>query len=173
MTRTFLISDTHFSHHGVCKFLRSDGTKLRPWDNVYEMDEALVKNWNSVVSPQDKVYHLGDVLINNSAFPILHRLNGRKILIKGNHDIFKIQKYLEYFDDVRAYWPLDDIILSHVPIHPDSLSRWKYNVHGHLHANRVLDTHKKIDPRYFCISVEQINYTPISFDELKKKLNYE
>ena len=57
MPTIFLTSDTHFGHWGVCKFLRSDGTKLRPWNTPEEMDEALVANWNAVVKPTDKVYH--------------------------------------------------------------------------------------------------------------------
>lgn len=176
---TFLVSDTHFSHRGIVQFLRSDGvTKERPWDTIEEMDEALVKNWNSVVGPKDKVYHLGDVVINRSALKILGRLNGEKRLIKGNHDIFRPDEYLEYFTDIRGTHELDNFILSHIPIHPDSLARWcGGNIHGHLHSNRVMKSkdgyqwfqHKPvIDPRYFCVSVEQINYTPIAFEEVKR-----
>ncbi len=54
----FIVSDTHFSHRGIVQFLRADGQKERPWNNIEEMDEALVKNWNSVVRPKDKIYHL-------------------------------------------------------------------------------------------------------------------
>lgn len=175
---TFLVSDTHFSHAGVTQFLRDDGSKLRPWDNVKEMDEALVSNWNSVVRPKDKVYHLGDVIINRKALKILERLNGEKVLIRGNHDIFKLNEYTPYFKDVRGTHKLDNFILSHIPIHPDSLARWCGGcIHGHLHSNSVMKVrdgyqwfqHKPvIDPRYFCVSVENINYTPIAFEELKK-----
>lgn len=162
--KTFLISDTHFGHKGVTEFLRKDGTKLRPWNNVEEMDDALIKNWNKVVSPEDKVYHLGDVVINRKALKSLINLNGRKILIKGNHDIFKPADYLPYFDDIRAYHILDGYLLSHIPVHPSCLERWKGQIHGHLHAN-TMD-----DPRYVCVSVEQIDYTPILFDEVKTKI---
>lgn len=51
MANIFLIADTHFSHLGVCQFLNNDGTKLRPFDNIEEMDEILIQNWNSVVKP--------------------------------------------------------------------------------------------------------------------------
>ena len=124
MTRTFLTSDTHFGHAGVCRFLNSDGSKLRPWDNPDDMDEAMIANWNNTVSPNDKVYHLGDVVINRRALKTLSKLNGRKVLIKGNHDIFRINEYLEYFDDVRAYHVLNGLILSHIPVHKDSLARF-------------------------------------------------
>ena len=75
MPSVFLTSDTHFGHVGVTKFLREDGTKLRPWDSVEEMDEAMVELWNDTVKPTDKVYHLGDVVINRKALSILHRLD--------------------------------------------------------------------------------------------------
>jgi calcineurin-like phosphoesterase family protein len=176
---TFLISDTHFSHRGITQFLRKDGvTKERPWDNVEDMDEALVKNWNSVVRPKDKVYHLGDVVINRSALPILERLNGEKVLIKGNHDVFRAEEYLKYFKDIRGSHKLNDYILSHIPLHPMSVhERWKGNIHGHLHSQRVKLTHwngstvwEEIDSRYFCVSVEQINYTPLSLEDVMKKI---
>ncbi len=168
MAETFLISDTHFGHVNVCKFLRSDGTKLRPWDDVDEMDEVLCNNWNKVVHPNDKVYHLGDVCINRKSIKTLARLNGTKILVRGNHDIFNYEEYAPYFKDIRGTHKLDNFILSHIPIHPDSVARWaKGNIHGHLHDGRVMDRNT-IDPRYVCVSVENINYTPISFDEIVK-----
>ena len=90
MTETFVVSDTHFGHAGVCRFLRDDGTKLRPWDTVEEMDEYMVEAWNNTVRPQDKVYHVGDVVMNRRCLKIMERLNGDKVLIKGNHDIFRL-----------------------------------------------------------------------------------
>lgn len=175
MSNIFLISDTHFSHKGIVNFLRADGvTKERPWNNIEEMDEALVKNWNSVVSPKDKVYHLGDVCINRSALKILSRLNGEKRLIKGNHDVFRVEEYAEYFKDIRAVHTLNEFILSHIPLHPTHvMERWKGNIHGHLHSSSVQMYQSAFDyvkdPRYLCVSVEQINYTPISFEEAKKR----
>ena len=162
MKNTFFISDTHFGHKNIITFKKSDGSFLRPFDSVEEMDELMVKNWNNIVNPVDTVYHLGDVVINRKAFPILNRLNGRKVLIKGNHDIFKLKDYVKYFDDIRAYKVITKhgIICSHIPIHTDSLSRWKLNLHGHLHSNKLHDD------RYKCISVEQINYTPIGLNEI-------
>lgn len=170
MSEIFLCADTHFGHKGICEFLRANGEKERPWDNVEEMDEALIKNWNSVVTPKDKVYHLGDVVINRRALKTLERLNGEKVLIKGNHDLFRVDEYLQYFKDIRGSHKLDNYILTHIPIHPDSLARWANgNIHGHLHSNRVMKD-GCIDTRYYCVSVEHINYTPVSFEEVKFKM---
>lgn len=176
MPSVFLVSDTHFGHVGVCRFMRNDGvTKLRPWDSPDEMDEELVKRWNERVKPTDKVYHLGDVVINRRALKILHRLNGDKVLIKGNHDIFRLEDYTEHFRDIRGYHVMNGMILSHVPVHSDSLERFGCNIHGHLHANRVMQvTHKgaqpSIDPRYFNVSVECIDFTPMLFEDVIKQI---
>jgi calcineurin-like phosphoesterase family protein len=165
MPSVFLTSDTHFGHLGVTKFLREDGTKLRPWDSVEEMDEALVANWNNVVKPNDKVYHLGDVVINRKALHILYRLNGEKVLIKGNHDIFKLEDYTRHFKDIRGYHVMNNFLLSHIPVHPLSKGRFAGNIHGHLHSNTLND------PWYKCVCVEQTNYTPILFEQLMKELD--
>jgi calcineurin-like phosphoesterase family protein len=183
MPSVFLVSDTHFGHMGVCRFMRNDGvTKLRPWDSPEEMDEAMVKRWNERVKPTDKVYHLGDVVINRKALSILHRLNGDKVLIKGNHDIFKLEDYLQYFRDVRGYHVMNGMILSHIPVHSDSLARFGVNIHGHLHSNRVLKPRgvnaatgeilygTDIDPRYFSACVEQHDFAPVLFEDAVKQI---
>jgi calcineurin-like phosphoesterase family protein len=191
MPAVFLTSDTHFGHTGVCRFTRNDGvTKLRPWDDADEMDEEMVKRWNDRVRPNDKVYHLGDVVINRKALSIMSRLNGDKVLIRGNHDIFRDTEYRLYFRELRAYHVMNGMILSHIPIHTDSLGRFGVNIHGHLHANRVMKTvrveqvgpydprpytveESVIDPRYHCVCVEQTDYTPILFEDVIKRIELE
>lgn len=175
MPSVFLTSDTHFGHAGVCRFTCDDGvTKIRPWINPDEMDEEMVKRWNETVKPTDKVYHLGDVVINRRCLSILNRLNGDKVLIKGNHDIFKLQDYTKHFRDIRAYHVMNNMILSHVPVHPDSSGRFKANIHGHLHQRRVLRPApyggQEIDPFYFNVSVEQTDFKPILFENVLKKI---
>ena len=174
MPAVYLTSDTHWGHAGVCKFLNPDGTKLRPWDNPEEMDEYMVKVWNETVKPNDKVYHLGDVVINRKALKTLSRLNGEKILIKGNHDIFRINEYLEYFKDIRSYHVMNGMILSHIPLHPQQLYRFGANIHGHLHGNRVMKRNwygkKVIDPRYYSVCVEQTEFKPVLFEDVCKRI---
>lgn len=167
MANTFFISDTHFGHEGSCRFLREDGvTKMRPFSCAEEMDEILVQNWNSVVKPHDKVYHLGDVAMKRKDIHTLHRCNGRKVLIRGNHDIFKLEDYALYFYDIRGVhvMPARDMILSHIPLHNDCVKRFRVNVHGHLHEKLIKDR------EHINVSVEQINYTPISYDELQARI---
>lgn len=79
--KTWLTSDPHFWHSNVIKYCN------RPFATSEEMNEALVRNWNAVVAPEDLVYVLGDfALAARAVETILPRLNGRKILILGNHD---------------------------------------------------------------------------------------
>jgi len=177
MPSVFLVSDTHFGHKGVCHFTRNDGvTKLRPWDTPEEMDEEMVKRWNERVKPTDKVYHLGDVVINRKSLSVMHRLNGDKVLIRGNHDIFKDEDYREHFRELRAYHVMNGMILSHIPLHPDSLGRFGVNIHGHTHSNRVMTEVRgeyKIDVRYHCVCVEQTDFTPILFEDVLKRIKEE
>jgi hypothetical protein len=157
MRNRFFFADPHFTHRGMVQFVRNDGTPLRPWgravttetpmspeecdERVAAMDEALVDNWNSVVGQYDKVELLGDVVINRKALPILDRLNGKKRLRMGNHDIF-LKDYAKYFEEVSAYKVMDDLVCSHIPLHHESVKqRWKANVHGHLHDGRVMRTY--------------------------------
>ena len=172
MPAVFLVSDTHFGHAGVCRFLRDDGTKLRPWDSPEEMDEYMVEAWNKKVRPNDKVYHLGDVVINRRALKILALLNGDKVLIRGNHDIFRDTEYRHYFREIRAYHVMNGMILSHIPIHSDSLGRFGTNIHGHLHSNRVMKD-GVVDTRYHCVCVEQTDFAPILFEDVIKRIEAE
>lgn len=186
MPSVFLVSDTHFGHTGVCRFTRDDGvTKLRPWTDSAEMDEAMIKLWNDKVKPTDKVYHLGDVVINRKALPTLARLNGDKVLIRGNHDIFRDSEYTQYFRELRAYHVMSGMILSHIPVHEASLGRFGTNIHGHLHANRVMKAigvdartgsikyGNQIDPRYHCVCVEQTDFAPILFEDVIARIKEE
>jgi calcineurin-like phosphoesterase family protein len=187
MPSVFLVSDTHFGHTGVCRFTHEDtGVKIRPWTDPDEMDEAMVKAWNERVKPTDKVNHLGDVVINRKALKIMSRLNGDKVLIRGNHDIFRDEEYREHFRELRAYHVMNGMILSHIPIHEDSLGRFGTNIHGHLHTRRVkkargvdAKTGKILysdenDVRYHCVCVEQTpDFAPILFEDVLARIKEE
>lgn len=186
MPSVFLTSDTHFGHAGVCRFTESDGvTKIRPWTDPNEMDEEMVRRWNDRVGPKDKVYHLGDVVINRRSLSTLARLNGDKVLIRGNHDIFPDAEYRTYFRELRAYHVMNGMILSHIPVHEASLGRFGTNIHGHLHTNRVKQARgvdartgatlysDANDVRYHCVCVEQTDFAPILFEDVIKRIEAE
>ena len=158
MGSVFITSDTHFGHANIIKYAN------RPFDSVEEMNEALVENWNSVVKQGDKVYHLGDVTMNSKSLDVMSRLNGRKVLIKGNHDTQKLKFYLPHFYDIRGSHELSGFIMTHIPV--SIFQRERYpdgNIHGHLHEKIMAD------PWYINVSVEQTNYTPIAFDAITKE----
>ena len=174
MSKTFVYSDPHFYHSNIVKFADQNGNKLRPWDDAKTMTEEMIEWYNELVQPEDRVYILGDV-----AFSVAHmkssvaRLNGRKCLVPGNHDPVKMRKYFDLFDDVRGYIQRSGFIMSHIPIHPNSLSRWKLNIHGHLHADQVRERSNEYDeqwgdpdPRYYCACVERTNFRPILLDQI-------
>jgi len=134
----------------------------------------------------DKVYHLGDVVINRKALKTLGRLNGDMVLIRGNHDIFRDTEYGQYFRELRAYHVMNGLILSHIPVHEASMGRFGTNIHGHLHANRVkrargVDARTgevlysdEIDVRYHCVCVEQTpDFAPILFEDVLKRIQEE
>lgn len=174
----FIISDTHFGHSALYKFMADDGSHARhPFTSAEECDEIMVQNWNAVVGKFDRVYHLGDVAIKRDQLKILKRLNGKKVLIRGNHDIYDLKDYAPYFDDIRGTHKLDNYILSHYPIHPGNIPRWcESNVHGHVHLrsvkHRLLNLRLPfLDHRYKNVCVEKTNYTPVSYDSLPTYLS--
>lgn len=175
--KTWVAADHHFGHANILTFKRDDGSPLRPFASIEEHDETIIANHNVVVDPEDRVYLLGDLAMHRRNVHLVSRLNGRLVLVKGNHDIFKIKDYLKYFDDIRAYVVQKDqdgnkVILSHIPIHPESLGRFGTNIHGHLHYQRVLSEHNlhgpRPDPRYICVSLEHTNYSPIEIHQALK-----
>jgi calcineurin-like phosphoesterase family protein len=178
---TFITSDTHFSHANMLKFIRKDGRKVRPeFSSVEEMDECLVERWNALVRPNDIIYHLGDVALKSRHVEIVKRLNGVKYLILGNHDIYGVKFYFDYFSDVCGMRRLlkEGVMLTHIPIHVQSIKRGYINVHGHIHENIIAQDSQMIvgnivdqHPLYFNACVEHHNYAPIPFDIIKDKVN--
>ncbi len=168
----FVISDLHLGQKSILTF-EHDGQPLRPFYDLHEMHQAICDRWRSVVQPSDKVYVLGDVSMTKSVKLLLAGLPGSKRLVKGNHDHFSDNWYHEAgFQRIYGVRQLNGIWLTHVPMHPQSLNERSIgNIHGHMHMNEVMlsrfgphcDTP---DRRYFNCSVERINYTPISIDEI-------
>ena len=154
MNRVFIISDTHFGHNNICQF----EAKTRPFATVEEHDAELVRLWNATVKPDDTVWHLGDVLFGRESFATLGLLNGFKNLVMGNHDRYPTSLYLEHFNKVLGSASLRGCILTHIPVHPAQFGRYKANIHGHLHSNKMEDG------RYINVSAELTGLAPMLLD---------
>lgn len=185
MSNVWVISDTHFNHANFLTFKDKNGELIRKFDNVDQMNDCMVTNWNETVKPEDKVYHLGDVFFGHpdKAHEILSKLHGKKRLILGNHDDLE-RKSGEGFNVLREHFKKilmwrcfgkEGIVLSHVPLRVEDMhhdtTEFVLNAHGHIHE-QVID-----DLRYLNVCVEHTGYTPISFDELcsirdKRKKNF-
>ena len=170
----FVTADTHWGHAKSLSFIMPDGSPLRPFSSCEEMDETMVERWNAKVNKGDTIYHLGDVVIPRASLKIFDRLNGRKILIRGNHDIGPLKDFSKYFEDVRgAFFHNGDstmrggLIFTHIPVHPACLSgHYLGNVHGHLHCHQII-TDGQVDRRYFNACVERNGFSPVALEDVK------
>lgn len=161
--RIFMIADTHFGDEAILRY------EKRPYVDATKMDEAMIQNWNRIVDAEDTVYHLGDFSVPEREGEYLSKLNGHKILVKGNHDMLSNQKYRELgFEEVydkpvilEQFW-----ILSHEPLYVNENMPYA-NLFGHVHASPLYHTYSK---QHYCVSVERIGYGPIAFDEIRKQV---
>ena len=167
-------SDLHLGHSNMYNFIDYDGNRVRPFDDWRECDELMIQNWNEMIKPNDKVYVLGDLCFDrNAGDKIMPRLNGKKCLVKGNHDKFKLSWYCKWFYDIRGGEHLENFFYTHVPIHPDSKARFKMNIHGHLHRGLVYKHNKhgeitKIpDPWYRNVCMDANDYKPVPFEVIQ------
>lgn len=158
MNRAFIIADTHYRHKKVIEFEQ----EFRQFSTIEEHDEELVYRHNSVVKKRDTVWFLGDIAFSREGLELFSRLNGIKRLVMGNHDRFPSNAYLKHFNQLYSCAEYEGCLLTHIPIHPSQFRRYRLNIHGHLHHN-TLD-----DPRYVCVSAEQINLTPVLLSDITR-----
>ena len=138
----FFCSDLHFGHKNIQKF--------RPWVESEEHHRNLIKSeWQDTVSKQDVVYVLGDACFSRETLEDFNLLPGRKILVRGNHDVLDTSEYLKTFENVYGLLKYKEFWLSHAPIHPQEL-RGKVNLHGHVHYASIPDR------RYLNCCVENV-----------------
>lgn len=179
--KTYFISDTHFNHANIIKYCN------RPFKDVNEMNNVLIENWNNTVTDFDTVFHLGDVALTNESGlkEISEKLNGKKILIRGNHD----RKSKEFFrkagfgiiDENPLKLNTEKLILSHKPLKDSEIPKGYVNVHGHIHNHPL----HKVNPntnemeypenlysekKHINVSADVIDFRPISLEELLMKV---
>ena len=178
----YYISDLHLGHNNIIHLCN------RPFKNVEDMDKTLISNWNKVVTNNDDVYILGDLIFKSSqnTETYLKQLKGNKILVKGNHDTFLKKgnhKISKYFDSIHEMLTIVDnnkrIVLCHYPLCEwDGFFRKSIHLYGHIHNNTSNSTYnimKKIDNAYN-VGADILNFTPCTLNEvinLNKKFNKE
>ena len=166
----YFTADLHFNHNNIIKHTG------RPFQNFEEMDRALIKNWNQKVRPRDEVYILGDVTMKGPdvAKAAMTQLNGRKYLVRGNHDNFVDSKGFDpsIFEWVKDYHRMvykgQRIMLFHYPIEEwDQMLRGAIHLHGHQHNKPEYNyTNAKNGIWRFDVGVDANFLAPISIDDV-------
>lgn len=160
----YFTSDTHFDHAKLvtlCKF---------PFANVDEYNETLIANWNSVVKPEDVVYHLGDFGFHKNLLRIIERLTGSIILICGNHDRNNVKNLFHKFAAVKDLHEVDVMgehktILCHYPLQSWNCSHYgSFHLHGHCHGS-MQSTGRRLD-----VGCMLHNWAPVSEVRVKELL---
>ena len=173
-------SDFHVGHQNILRF------DERPFKDLDEMNQALINNWNSVISDEDIVFYLGDLNWGkpDMAKWFVHQLKGKIYYILGNHDHMRDIVRLDRFEKIHEYGTeisiLDsdikrgyqDIILSHYPLYIwNKHHHGSWMLHGHCHGSLL----KKNDPIYnrkiMDVGCNMTDYTPVTYDSIKGNMN--
>lgn len=163
MSEPFFVSDMHFGHNNIIEYCK------RPWASVPEMDDALVRNWNAVVSPTDIVYHIGDWAFHN--YERIGELRGRIFSVPGNHDHERVKKILPFLPNgflAEVHYlkisPDRRFVLCHYPF--ESWRReYKFHLHGHTHGTSGMH-HNRLDVGIDATKV----YAPIHIDDVLQRI---
>jgi len=171
--KDFVTADLHLYHQNIIKF------QNRPFKSVEEMHEVMIRNHNAIVTQNDTTYYLGDVSFGDpvATVEIFNRLNGKKILVRGNHDKDQLIHALKKNDTIRIF--RDYLELYHKPsklvvvmMHYPILS-WRNASHGsihlHGHSHGGID-HLNTNERRMDVGVDSNNFTPLLIDDVVAKL---
>ena len=178
----FYIADWHYNHANILSY------DNRPFKTVEEMDAALVERWNATVTSADTVYVLGDMFWGGEtkAVPVLDSLNGKKILIKGNHDRCKNTEFRMRFDQISGYLEITDgdrhVVLCHYPMpcFKNHFHGW-YHLYGHVHNSfeaNMMEHDRMLLEDLYCRKCNMFNvgammpwmdYTPRTLDEIERR----
>ena len=174
-------SDTHFMHGNIIKYCS------RPFKDEVHMTEEIIKNWNSVVKPEDIVFHLGDFMFGdmNKFYSIRPRLNGTIYLVIGNHDwkgvmqgFYTNEHFAGVYQQLKITVDGQNIYLNHFPMLTfDGIYRDKptWQLFGHVHSNQHMYEQNSPDkerlqyllPYQYDVGMDNNYYTPISFKDVK------
>ena len=161
LMNVFVISDHHFYHENIIKYCN------RPFNSLREMNYTMIEKWNSVVSENDTVLHLGDFSFGDKRIVsrVRKHLNGKIYMVKGNHDKHGVSWYNNVgITMFKKPFMIDNFLFSHAKktdIKPDVIG-----IHGHSHNHLPLLTENKWKNKWYNVSVENLDYTPIKIKDL-------
>lgn len=184
MSERYFTADTHFGHEKIIEYCE------RPFDSADEMDEAMVERFNEILRPEDTLIHLGDVLMGDveKGLENVKRINGKKILISGNHDYtwtgtapHKKDKYFDLYleagfvlmpEQVPTFIGDKLAIMSHFPYQEATSGKNRFKrfrptdnghflLHGHIHDDWLFH-----DNRMLNVGVDVWDFRPVSVDEI-------
>ncbi|MCR3761056.1 metallophosphoesterase [Clostridium felsineum] len=168
MSKVFIIADTHFGDENIIAY------EKRPFSSVEDMDNKMITLWNSVVDKEDTVFHLGDVGVYqlSKMKNIIEKLNGKKVLVMGNHDNYlTLNEWFECgFEEVYKY-PIiynEFVVMQHEPPQYINAETPFFYIYGHVHGT---DMYKSVTKKSACVSVERWKYMPIDFNDLKERID--
>lgn len=157
----FVIGDNHFGDPRILRYCRNE-----LFSTVDEMNKFMTKQWNDTVRNKDLVFINGDLsrYTDEEDYKFIRELNGKKILIKGNHDNMSDECYInngiyKVYDYPILY---DFALISHQPSFVNNNSPF-VNIYAHIHNNM---NYKLVSPNGYCTSVEVNNYTPVNIDTI-------
>ena len=169
--KIYITADLHLGHANIIKYCD------RPYEDVEEMNNDLIRRWNETVTDNDRVFFLGDFALSSAEQIIKwgNMLNGRKVMIYGNHDHHKPKVYYEAGFEHVSKWPIviqNRFLLSHAPMFESSDSGVDpgnlINIHGHIH-NKI-EQGPTISSASACVCVERWDYTPVDLSILDKEI---
>ena len=175
MEKIWFTSDLHLCHN------REFIWKKRGFDNIDEMNKAIVHNWNSIVGPDDTVYVLGDVMLKNpeEGIELLKSLHGHIKIVLGNHDTDEREALYKTCQNVESVSLAERInykgyrfFCTHYPcntanLEKESLKKCILNLYGHTHQKS--NFYEDI-PYMYHVGVDSHNCTPVSIDDIIEEM---
>lgn len=164
MSKIWVIADLHLGDERIRRY------ENRPFENTILMDIAIQRNWNKVVSKEDRVLVLGDVTANKDEKFTMNKFNGHKELVMGNHDRDKSFRWWLAAGFSRVYeYPIcmDEIYwLSHEPMYMN-INMPYINIHGHTHGQVLVSRTSRGEKQMINVGVDKLNFTPILLEDVK------
>ena len=161
----FVTSDTHFAHKNIIEYAN------RPFESVEKMNELLIFYWNEAVTPFDTVIHCGDLVMGGkeAAERIIPRLNGRILLVRGNHE-YNANFYKRFGDKISilphgfemgvgGFGSISSVKFSHKPLPHKDIPEKCLNLHGHLHKHGV-SRDEALSSRRIDVGIDAWGFTP-------------